>query len=305
MHALLTPMRRISGRIPGRVSGRIGVAAALAATVLAVAAPPASAAEKRPVTYAALGDSYSSGVGTPDPDPAVPACDRTPFAWPYQVGVALGWQTVNIACSGATTQDIVAPFGGQPAQTALLAALRPRPRVVSITVGGNDIGFGPVLAQCFVGNCTAAVAASEVAMVTLLPGRLARTYRAVEAADPRARLVVVGYPRLFPRSASAVTGCPWLSGRERRSLNHAAAVLDGVIAVEAFLAGATYVDIRDSLAGHELCTADSWLVPLPAPGAAHPTVQGQQAIAAVVTRALARLPLTPSRPRAAAEAVSA
>jgi lysophospholipase L1-like esterase len=292
MRALWMSMRRSSGRA--------ALAAALAAAGLAILAPPASAGTHHVVTYAALGDSYSSGVGTPDPDPAVPACDRTPFAWPYRVGAALRWHTVNVACSGATTQDIVAPFGGQPAQTALLAALRPRPRVVSITVGGNDVSFATVLAQCFAGDCTSAVADSEVAMLTVLPARLAATYRAVEAADPRARLVVVGYPRLFPRSASAVTGCPWLSDQERRSLNQAAVVLNGVVAAEAFLAGATYVDIRNSLAGHELCTADPWLVPLPADGAAHPTVQGQRAIAAVVTRALARLPLTPSRPRAAA-----
>jgi lysophospholipase L1-like esterase len=284
--------------ISGRVAGRIAVAAALAASGLALLAPPASAHTNHGVRYAALGDSYSSGVGTPNPGPAVPACDRTPFAWPERVGAALRWHAVNLACSGATTQDIVRPFGGQAAQTALLAALRPRPRAVSNTIGGNDVGFGPVLAQCYAGDCTSAVAASELQMVTVLPGRLAATYRAVEAADPRARLVVVGYPRLFPLSASAVTGCAWLSDQERRSLNEAATLLNRVIAGEALLAGATYVDVTDSLAGHELCTAQPWLVSLTPPftGAAHPTVAGQDAIAAVVTGVLADLPLTPSRP---------
>ena len=55
------------------------------------------------------------------------------------------------------------------------------------------------------------------------------------------------------------------------------------------MAGATYVDVSRTLEGHELCTADSWLVPLPAPGAAHPTVEGQQAIAAAVADRLSRL----------------
>ena len=41
----------------------------------------------------------------------------------------------------------------------------------------------------------------------MLPDRLAPTYRAIEAADARARLVVVGYPRLFPLRRSDVTGC--------------------------------------------------------------------------------------------------
>jgi lysophospholipase L1-like esterase len=282
---------------------RISTASAvLVAAALALSAPAATAQERGGATprgsLAALGDSYSSGVGTPNPDPAALACYRTPYAWPVLVGAALDRPTVNLACAGAKTADVVAPFGGQPAQTAALAALRPRPVFVTITIGGNDVGFGPVLTTCFVSDCTGAVAASEVAMVTVLPGRLAATYRAVEAADPRARLVVVGYPRLFPTHAADVTGCPWLSDAERRSLNEAAKLLDGVIAVEAWLAGATYVDVSGALSGHELCSADPWLVPLPEPMAAHPTIEGQQAIAALVTAALENLRPTPSRPRA-------
>lgn len=139
------------------------LSAGLAAAALALAAPPASAHERHggpQVTLAALGDSYSSGVGTPDPDPTVPACYRTPHAWPNLVAAALHWQVVNLACSGAKTADITAPYGGQPAQTDLLAALRPRPQVVTITIGGNDVGFAPVLATCFVSDCRSAVAAA-------------------------------------------------------------------------------------------------------------------------------------------------
>jgi lysophospholipase L1-like esterase len=171
---------------------------------------------------------------------------------------------------------------------------------VTITIGGNDVDFAPVLAACYIGDCTGAVALSEVKMLTVLPERLAATYRAVEAADPRARLVVVGYPRIFPSDASAVTGCSWLSGPELVALNESASVLNTVIRAAAALAGATFVDVSSALAGHELCTADSWLVPLPLSMAAHPTVAGQQAIADAVTRVLARLRLTPSHPHAAA-----
>src|SRR3954468_16722520 len=189
--------------------------AVLAALTLRLAAPSASASPgvqaPSPGTLAALGDSYSSGVGTPDPDPSIPACYRTPHAWPNLVGAALHWQVVNLACSGAQTTDVTAPFGGQAAQTDLLAALSPKPDVVTITIGGNDVGFGRVLAECFVSDCLRAVGQSEVAMVTVLPDRLATTYRAVEAAAPDARLVVVGYPQLFPAHKSDVVGCAWLT----------------------------------------------------------------------------------------------
>ena len=275
------------------------VSAVLAALTLAAAAPSASAGERHGrVTMAALGDSYSSGVGTPDPDPSIPDCYRTPYAWPNLVGDQLGWQVHNLACSGAQTTDITAPYGGQEAQTALLAEIRPRPKVVTITIGGNDVGFAPVLAACVRGDCVSNVAEGERQILTTLPGRLATTYRAVEAADPRARLVVVGYPRLFPTDASAVTGCPWLSDAERTSLNEASALLNAVIAAEAWLAGATFVDVSGASAGHELCTADSWFVPLTDPGGAHPTIEGQHAIADIVADRLAGLRLTPSYPRA-------
>jgi hypothetical protein len=160
---------------------------------------------------------------------------------------------------------------------------------VTITIGGNDVGFGSVLGTCFVSDCRAAVAASAVAMLTVLPGRLVTTYQAVEEAAPGARLVVVGYPRLFPARRSDVTGCGWLTNAERRALNRAADLLDAVIAVQAWSVGATYVDVSRTLQGHELCTKDSWLVPLPAFGAAHPTEMGQDAIAAAVADRLSRL----------------
>jgi lysophospholipase L1-like esterase len=269
------------------------------ATALVVAggvlAPPASASIRHHYTavLAALGDSYSSGEGNQPYDPAADGCDRSAQAWPLRAAAELGWRVTNLACSGATTKDVVAPFKGQPAQTDALAKLRPRPDVVTITIGGNDAGFASVLGACYVKECASSgiIAAAEATILTVLPDRLADTYRAVEAAAPRAKLVVVGYPRLFPAHQSDVTGCPWLTDAERRGLNQAGDLLNGVIAVEAWLAGAKYVDVSRTLEGHELCTSDRWLVPLPAPGAAHPTEKGQRAIADRVADALSRLRL--------------
>jgi lysophospholipase L1-like esterase len=270
------------------------VALLAAATTLAAgpaaAGEPGEAGHSRPL--AALGDSYSSGEGAPPFDPAADGCDRGPLAWPLRVAAALDRPGALLACSGATTKDVLQPFKGQPAQVAELAALRPRPRIVTITIGGNDVGFGPVLSACVADDCQASIRTSVVTTLTVLPGRLAQTYRAIHRAAPGARLVVVGYPRLVPATDAAVTGCPWLSSGERAALTRGGDRLDAVIAVEARRARATFVDVRPAFAGHELCSAQPWLVPIgfpdvPPSSYAHPSPAGQLAIAARVTAVLA------------------
>ena len=242
--------------------------------------------------YVALGDSYSSGEANP---PFVdPSCRLSVEAWPYRAGEAAGLATTDLACSGATTADVTKGSDDRPAQVALLASLPAEPEVVTITVGGNDAGFGTVVAACFVGDCVrgGTLPLADAYIATVLPHRLVKTYRAVQAAAPHARLVVVGYPRLVPTSADAVTGCPWLAERERRELNRAADLLSLVTRLSARWVGAEYVDVRGTLRGHELCTQDPWLHPLgdltEARSWAHPVEKGQQALADAVRPALRR-----------------
>ena len=272
-----------------------GVALVVAGGVLAppASASTASAPHHHSRVLAALGDSYSSGEANPPFDPAADGCDRSPQAWPLLAAAKLRWSATNLACSGAQTKDVVAPYKNQPAQVDALAALRPRPGVVTITIGGNDAGFSTTLGACVVeDDCVAAgaVAAAEVKILTVLPDRLVDTYRAVEAAAPHAKLVVVGYPRLFPRRQADVTGCPWLTDKERSALVEGGNLLNLVIRLSAWRAGARYVDVSNTLAGHELCTADSWIFPIGVGSVpsywAHPILPGQQAIARRVVHAL-------------------
>ncbi len=266
-----------------RVMRRLSVLGIAVAVAGVLAAPPASAETTR--VLAALGDSYSSGEANPPFDPSAPGCNRSDQAWPLLAARAIGRKGVNLACSGAKTADVVSEYKGQPAQVDALAALRPRPGVVTITIGGNDAGFATVLGACVVTDCVeaGAIAGSKATIVTALPERLVSTYRAVEKAAPKARLVVVGYPRLFPARQSAVTGCPWLSNSERRALNATADLLNFVIRLSAYRVGARFVDVSSTLKGHELCTADSWVFPIGVGSVpsywAHPTLPGQQAIA--------------------------
>jgi lysophospholipase L1-like esterase len=256
-------------------------------------APSTLQASADPTVYVALGDSYSSGEANPPFSPVHPACHRSESAWPNLLADREGLLlAANLACSGAATEDLTKEQNGAPPQAQALAAVRPSPDLVTITIGGNDAGFAPTLAQCFLADCweLGGIAGSRLLIRYVLPDRLEAAYKQVRAAAPGAELVVVGYPRLFPSRQSAVVGCRWLSSKERVELNRTADLLNATIRTAAARAGATYVDVSRTLKRHELCTKDSWVYPVAEDFnlqySAHPTLKGQQAVAARVARAL-------------------
>jgi lysophospholipase L1-like esterase len=260
-------------------------------------AVPAAAEAAAPVLrYAALGDSYSSGEGNPPFDPASGNCHRGAAAWPRVVSrqeqrIVL---SAHIACSGATSKALRRRYNEEPAQLRQLRRVPGHVDVTTITIGGNDIGFARVLADCFLSDCVldGALARTRSRIHKQLPPALARDYRGVVAADPQSAVVVVGYPRLFPTRQSQKVGCRWLSRRERVTLNRLAVLLDRTIARSARRAGMRYVSVLRALNGHELCTRRSWVYPIGPRGGqlrGHPLVPGQNAIAAIVRPRLAAL----------------
>lgn len=226
-----------------------------------------------PVNYVALGDSYSSGVGTGIYDPASGACARSPLSYPpLWVAERHPASFEFAACSGARTADVLA---------TQISALQRGTDLVTITIGGNDAGFGPVLQTCTVATsdrtCTAAVDAAEAFERSVLPGRLARTYAAIRHAAPHARVIVLGYPRLY----DLAPGCadPHVPNvARRRKLNHGADVLNDVIhQTVSRQSGFSFVDVRDRFTGHGVCSADPWINGPGVPtfiGPYHPTQAG-------------------------------
>ncbi len=226
-----------------------------------------------PVDYVALGDSYSSGVGTGVYDPASGDCARSPLSYPPL------WAAENqpasfgfVACSGARTADVLANQ---------ISALQTSTDLVTITIGGNDVGFQAVLGTCTFAEsdrtCFAAVDAAEAFARSVLPGRLARTYAAIRSAAPDAQVIVLGYPRLF----DLAPGCadplaPNLARRQR--LNEGSDVLNTVIQkTVSQQPGFSFTDVRGRFDGHGVCSADPWIngpsVP-PSVGPYHPNETG-------------------------------
>lgn len=183
------------------------------------------------------------------------ACARSPLSYPPLWAAEHHPASFRfVACSGATTADV---RGNQ------ISALSPDTDLVTITVGGNDVGFGPVLQTCTFAEsdrtCIAAVDAAEAYSRSVLPGRLARTYAEIRGAAPDAQVIVLGYPRLFDLAPSCADPLvPNLVRREK--LNEGSDVINTVIQkTVSQQPGFSFSDVRDRFASHEVCSADPWI----------------------------------------------
>ncbi|MFI7073896.1 SGNH/GDSL hydrolase family protein [Micromonospora sediminicola] len=226
---------------------RTALAAVLAAVLGAVLLP--GAARAATVNYVALGDSYSSGVGAGPYD--LSTCLRSQKSYAPLWAAAHAVTSFRFpACGGAVTADVRNNQVGQLSASTTL---------VTITIGGNDAGFADVMTSCRFGStssCESAVAGAKAFATATLPGRLDATYAAIRDRAPNARLVVLGYPRLFE---TGYCGLLAMSSYKRTILNQAADVLNGVTADRAGAAGATFVDARPYFTGHGVCAAEPWI----------------------------------------------
>lgn len=241
----------------------------------AVAAAPASAAPRSPVVYDALGDSYGSGYGVP---PYSEECGRSSAAYAVQID---GRMRIDLddfaACAGATTNSLEA---GQ------LWALDEDTDLVTVSIGGNDIGWGTVVGACVVGEdgpCSDAVAATTETIEDTLPGLLRDTYSQIVAAAPDAHVVVTGYPRLFSPEYGTYFNA---SETEQQAMNRGADLLNTVIAGVAAEFGFQFVDVTKRFIGHGVNAPDPWILGLTDPGLFHPNLSGYRAYAAAVTSAV-------------------
>jgi len=240
--------------------------AAAALLVVGLAAP----AQAAPPSYVALGDSYSSGVGTRSYLNDGSSCQRSVYAYPSLIAAAKGYALNFRACSGATVADVT---------NSQLSALSAANAYVTISVGGNDAGFASVLTTCaqpsWLSNCTGAVDRAQGYIKNTLPGSLATLYASIRAKAPNAKVVVVGYPRIF--NGTDCNLLTWFSGSEMTRLNETADQLDGTIAAAASTAGFGFVNPVPAFIGHAVCDRTEWINGLSSPitESYHPNRSGQ------------------------------
>ncbi len=232
---------------------------------VASAATPLHRQGKARDAYVALGDSFAAGLGAGIP---TDSCGRTRFGYPTLIAKAGHLDLTLAACSGATMADVA---GTQ------LSSLKAGTDFVTIQVGGNDVGFVPVLAVCALPDnntqCAGAVAQSTAYLNTAFVTNAATLFGAVRAGAPAAKVIVVGYPHLFgDRDCSPLTA---FSATERRLLNTATDLLNRRLAEAAQLTGARFANPSGRFDGHAWCSRLPWINGPVSSGAFHPNLFGQ------------------------------
>jgi lysophospholipase L1-like esterase len=116
--------------------------------------------------------------------------DSYPNVFARDSGVDL---VVNAACAGATTSDLL---------KHQLIALDDRTDLVTVSIGGNDLGVAAIAGDCAAGKAAACrnEVTSALSLLNVLPDRLDTVYSAVAQAAPNARIVVTGYAPMYDAS---------------------------------------------------------------------------------------------------------
>lgn len=223
---------------------------AIFVTLTCVAAVGAAQAGAATSNYVALGDSYSSGEGTGYSTYNLDVgCRRSTYGYPYLVASQRGNTNLKfVACSGATTADVT---------SKQLSALSTSTNFATMTIGGNDIGFGDLIVACTLKNCSSEITTSNGKINNTLPGRLASLYAAMKSRAPQAKFVILSYPRVLGTSGCfATTG---ISSSERSQLTSLENNLNAKIKTAATAAGFSYVNSDSKFAGHNVCASQEWI----------------------------------------------
>lgn len=273
-------------------------------TVAATARTPVPASAASPGSYVALGDSYTAGPLVLPQDPNQPGCFRSTLNYPRLLNSRYQFAGFkDVSCTGAKADDMfspqVVPGGTNPPQ---LDALDPTTGLVTLQVGGNDIGFSEIALSCpsllpvgtpCVDRYAPPGGVDEISRrIHETRPKVDAVLAAIKQRSPSARIFLIGYPSLFPENGA---GCwpvmpyspgdvPYLIAKEKE--------LNATLAERAAANGVTFVDTYTPSLGRDACALPGirWIEPviLPLTGFfVHPNVMGMAGMEAATAGAIA------------------
>lgn len=147
-----------------------------------------------------------------------------------------------------------------------------KPKVITLTGGGNDVGFVNILKSCIysygLGNrtktCDEAVAGTKKRAIL---GDAIRTQyenvvaliNALKEASANTTIYIVGYPSFAAEGASTCINAANLNNDERKTINASVSYLNQVLASAAKSAGVHYINIENSLVGGRICEGSEYM----------------------------------------------
>ena len=246
--------------------------------------------------YVAMGSSYAAGAGIGPLQPGSPErCQRTTNNYPSLLANRFKLQLTDVSCGGATTANVLSASNGAPAQ---LDAITASTRLVTVTIGGNDINY---MGALFGGSCRAGVVARpgpcpppvqpDAAQYEQLQASLNAIAKEVARRAPGSRLVFVQYLTAVPETPCKAAALTPDDATRSRTIGRQLAAITAQVA-EAN--GALLLPADQMSRNHTACAAQPWSHGLfegydIAQGTPwHPAPPGHAAIAAELAKLLAR-----------------
>ena len=277
------------------MSRALAVLTTLAALVLAA---PASAAPR----YVALGDSYAAGPVIPVQLPPF-GCLKSSNNYGHLVQLQTPFpEFADPTCSGAKTDHMTAPQGVTPGPNPpQFDSLTADTTAVTLTIGGNDIGFSSIAQNCFVTQPTngspckdryTAGGTDQISQrIADTAPKVAAVLQGIRSRSPQSTTYVVNYsailphhgPGCYPQMPLAKGDVPYLRAKEEE--------LNAMLATQAAANGAKLVDVYAASVGRDACALPGvrWVepvVPVNAAAPIHPNLLGMKAMADLVIAAM-------------------
>jgi lysophospholipase L1-like esterase len=246
-----------------------------------------------------MGSSYAAGPGIqPYADANPSPCMRSETNYAHQLARRKSLALTDVSCSGATTRHLDGP---RDAIRPQLDAVDAQTRLVTVTIGGNDVNFvGRLGAGSCIGlaeqtggpsaSCARIPAVPTEQDYATLAGRMDMIAKEVRRRAPSARLVFVDYLTVLPATGT----CPAipLSAAEADIDREIARRLAAITAKAATDNGADVIKASKLSEAHNACAADPWMNGYPRPGAPvaganfHPNAKGMTSIADALEKLL-------------------
>jgi hypothetical protein len=272
---------------------------ALLAALVALAAPATASAD-----YVALGDSYTAG-------PLIPlqiqpfGCLKSNNNYAHVAQRTMEFREFrDPSCSGAETEDMtqpqnVSPDGPNPPQ---FDSLQPNTKLVTITIGGNDIGFSSIAEDCFTFQREGSPCRDQYVQngrdeiserIQATAPKVAAVFQGIHKRSRRARVFVLTYAAIFPEEGDF--GC-WpqmpVADGDIVYLREKQKELNAMLVTQAAANGVGVIDWYEASIGHDACKPPGirWVEPaVPANAAApvHPNLLGMLGAASLVEAAAA------------------